>query len=90
VDGGASANNYLMQFQADILNVKVERPEIIETTIMGAAYLAGICVGLWKQEDILRRRKTSETFQPTFSLEKRSKLYSKWQKAVARTKDWID
>jgi len=90
VDGGASANNYLMQFQANILNVKVERPEIIETTIMGAAYLAGICVGLWKQEDILEKRKIPETFQPTFSLEKREKLYSKWQKAVARTKDWID
>lgn len=90
VDGGACANNYLMQFQADILNTEVERPEIIETTIMGAAYLAGICVGLWKQEDILDRRKINNTFSSTFSNEKREKLYTKWQKAVERTKDWID
>lgn len=90
VDGGACANNYLMQFQSDILNTEVERPEIIETTIMGAAYLAGICVGLWKQEDILNRRKINNTFSPTFQDEKRKKLYTKWQKAVERTKDWID
>ncbi len=90
VDGGACANSYLMQFQADILNTEVERPKIIETTIMGAAYLAGICVGLWKQEDILDRRKINNTFSPTFSNEKREKLYAKWQKAVERTKDWID
>lgn len=90
VDGGACANDYLMQFQADILNTKVERPEIIETTIMGAAYLAGICVGLWKQNDILNRRKINNTFTPTFSSEKREKLYTKWQKAVERTKDWIN
>lgn len=90
VDGGASANNLLMQFQADILNVKVERPEEIETTVMGVAYLAGICVGLWSQNDILNRRKVNKTFSPNFSKEKREKLYKKWQKAVARTKDWID
>ncbi len=90
VDGGAAANNYLMQFQADILNTEVERPEIIETTIMGAAYLAGICVGLWKQEDIFDRRKINKTFIPTFQDEKREKLYAKWQKAIERTKDWID
>ncbi|KAB1160535.1 glycerol kinase GlpK [Tenacibaculum aiptasiae] len=90
VDGGACANNYLMQFQSDILNTKVERPEIIETTVMGAAYLAGICVGLWKQEDILNRRKINNIFSPNFTLEKRERLYKKWQKAVERTKDWID
>lgn len=90
VDGGACANNYLMQFQSDILNTKVERPEIIETTVMGAAYLAGICVGLWKQEDILNRRKINNVFSPNFTLEKRDRLYKKWQKAVERTKDWID
>ncbi|MCF2874741.1 MULTISPECIES: glycerol kinase GlpK [unclassified Tenacibaculum] len=90
VDGGACANNYLMQFQSDILNTKVERPEIIETTVMGAAYLAGICVGLWKQEDILNRRKINNVFSPNFTLEKRERLYKKWQKAVERTKDWID
>ena len=90
VDGGACINNLLMQFQADILNVDVERPEEIETTVMGAAYLAGICVGLWKQDDIVNRRKIDKTFIPSFSKEKREKLYRKWQKAVERTKDWID
>ncbi|WP_428743529.1 glycerol kinase GlpK [Tenacibaculum sp.] len=90
VDGGACVNNLLMQFQADILNVNVERPEEIETTVMGAAYLAGICVGLWKQDDIVNRRKIDQTFTPSFTNEKREKLYKKWQKAVERSKDWID
>ena len=90
VDGGACANNLLMQFQADILNVTVERPEEIETTVMGAAYLAGICVDLWKQEDIVNRRKIDQKFVPSFTKEKRERLYKKWQKAVERTKDWVD
>ncbi|OSY87036.1 glycerol kinase [Tenacibaculum holothuriorum] len=90
VDGGACANNYLMQFQSNILDVTVERPETIETTVMGAAYLAGICVGLWKQEDILQHRKIQKQFTPTITEENRNKLYKKWQKAVERTKDWID
>ena len=90
VDGGACANDVLMQFQSDILNVNVERPEIIETTVMGAAYLAGICVGLWKQEDIVERRKVNVVFSPNITEEKREKLYKKWLKAVERTKDWID
>ena len=90
VDGGASANNLLMQFQSDILDTEVKRPKITETTIMGAAYLAGICVGLWKQKDILSHRKIDKTFSPTFSSEKRERLYKKWQKAVERTKNWID
>lgn len=90
VDGGACANDLIMQFQSDILNVPVERPEIIETTVMGAAYLAGIYVGLWKQEDIINRKKINKEFTPTFSEEKRDRLYKKWQKAVERTKNWID
>ena len=90
VDGGACTNNLLMQFQADMLNTTVERPEITETTVMGAAYLAGICVGLWKQEDILSHRKIDKEFSPSFSSEKREKLYKKWQKAVERSKGWID
>ena len=90
VDGGACANNYLMQFQSDILNTNIERPKVIETTVMGAAYLAGICVGLWNQEDIINRREINKTFFPTFPKEKRDKLYKKWQKAVERTKDWVD
>ncbi len=90
VDGGACKNNLLMQFQADMLNTKVERPDITETTVMGAAYLAGICVGLWKQEDVLNRRKIDQEFIPTFTSEKREKLYHRWQKAVERSKNWID
>lgn len=90
VDGGACVNDYLMQFQADMLNTNVERPEIIETTVMGAVYLAGIRVGLWQQDTIVERRKIDTVFSPSFSTEKREKLHKKWQKAVARTKDWID
>jgi len=90
VDGGACKNNLLMQFQADLLNTKVERPEISETTVMGAAYLAGICVGLWKQEEVLTRRKIDKEFIPSFTSKKREKLYNTWQKAVDRCKNWID
>jgi glycerol kinase len=90
VDGGASANNLLMKFQADILDVIVERPKITETTVMGAAYLAGICVGLWKQEDILSHRKIEKGFFPKFTVEKRERLYKKWLKALERSKNWID
>jgi glycerol kinase len=90
VDGGASANNVLMQFQSDILNVPVERPEIIESTAMGAAWLAGIAAGVWKQEDLLEKRKLNRTFLPKMEEEKREKLYRGWKKAVERCKDWID
>lgn len=90
VDGGASANNYLMQFQANILNTIVERPKITETTVMGAAYLAGICVGLWKQEDIILHRKIDKTFSTEISSEKRDRLYKNWLKALERTKNWVD
>ncbi|MDG2195088.1 MAG: glycerol kinase GlpK [Polaribacter sp.] len=90
VDGGASANNLLMQFQADLLNTKVERPKVTETTVLGAAYLAGIAVGLWKQSDILSHRKINTVFTSEFTAEKRERLYKKWQKAVKRTMDWED
>lgn len=90
VDGGASANNVLMQFQADILNTPVERPEVIESTAMGAAYLAGIQIGLWKKEDIIRNRKIQKTFTPSMDEANRVKLYKGWQKAVKRSMQWID
>ena len=90
VDGGASANNILMQFQADILNTPVERPEVIESTAMGAAYLAGIQIGLWKKEDIIRNRKIQKTFTPSMDDNNRIKLYNGWQKAVKRSMQWID
>ncbi len=89
VDGGACANNILMQFQADILGTEVERPEVIESTAMGAAFLAGIHVGLWKKEDIIRNRKINQLFKPNMDTATRNKLYSGWQKAVDRTKGWV-
>jgi glycerol kinase len=89
VDGGACANNFLMQFQADILSVPVERPEIIETTALGAAYLAGLAVGFWKdQETIAEKRKVDRRFQPAMDEEKSRKLYAKWKKAVERARMW--
>lgn len=90
VDGGASANNILMQFQADILNTPVERPEVIESTAMGAAYLAGIQIGLWKKQDIIRNRKIQKSFTPQMDEPTRAKLYTGWKKAVKRTMQWVE
>jgi glycerol kinase len=90
VDGGACANNILMQFQSDILGTEVERPEVIESTALGAAYLAGIQIGLWKKEDILRSRKIQKQFTPTMDDSTRTKLYNGWKKAVKRTMGWIE
>ena len=90
VDGGACANNILMQFQADILGSEVERPEVIESTAMGAAYLAGIQIGLWKKSDIIKNRKIQRKFTSGMNEETRTKLYKGWQKAVERTKGWVD
>ncbi len=90
VDGGACANNYLMQFQADILDTEVHRPEVIESTAMGAAFLAGIQVGLWNQSDIDQNRPMDRIFKPTFDRVKRKKLYAQWQKAVERSKGWLE
>ncbi len=89
VDGGACANDFLMQFQADILGAPVERPEVIETTALGAAYLAGLAVGFWKnQETIAEKRKVDRRFQPAMEEEQRQKLYAKWKKAVERVRGW--
>lgn len=88
VDGGACANNILMQFQADILGTEVERPEVIESTALGAAYLAGIQSGLWKKEDITRNRKIQRRFAPSMDDKTRATLYKGWQKAVKRTMGW--
>lgn len=90
VDGGACANNYLMQFQSDILNTIVERPVVIESTALGAAYLAGIAVGFWTQEEISSQRKVDQTFTPDMPAADREKHYSKWQKAVARSRNWLE
>ena len=88
VDGGAVANNYLMQFQADILDVPVERPEVVETTAMGAAYLAGIRIGWWTKESIGLQRRIEKIFEPQMAAEKRDLLYDKWKDAVKRTIGW--
>jgi len=89
VDGGASANNFLMQFQADILDVPVDRPAIIETTALGAAYLAGLAVGFWKsKEEIFHNVEPGITFTNSMESEKRDKLYLGWKKAVKRALLW--
>jgi glycerol kinase len=84
VDGGASANNFLMQFQADILGVTVDRPKVIETTALGAALLAGLGVGLWtSQGDLERVRRADRIFRPRMAPEQRETLYQGWRRAVA-------
>ena len=89
VDGGAVANNFLMQFQADILDVKVERPKVREVTALGAAYLAGLAVGFWKDLEELRGKAIVErTFEPKQTAEKRTALYQGWKKAVQRALAW--
>lgn len=89
VDGGACANNFLMQFQSDILDTPVKRPEVIETTALGAAYLAGLAVGYWKDlDDICSSTKPVTTFSPNMEEEKREKLISDWNKAVERSFQW--
>lgn len=90
VDGGACANNLLMQFQADILDTKVERPKVIETTALGAAYLAGMAVGFYKKEELAKNEYINACFEPKMKPEKREKLLKGWKKAVERTKDWED
>ncbi len=85
VDGGASANDLLMHFQADILGTTVQRPEIIETTALGAAYLAGLAVGYWKKGEISKNWKIDEEFKPEMDNKERTKLYKGWQDAVRRT-----
>jgi len=88
VDGGACVNNFLMQFQADILNVEVIRPENIESTASGAAYLAGLATNLWTLDEIVAKRKIERAFVPLMEQEKRKKLYKGWIKAVEKAKGW--
>ncbi|MEO1418730.1 MAG: glycerol kinase GlpK [Bacteroidota bacterium] len=88
VDGGASANNLLMQFQADILNTPVERPKVVETTAQGAAYLAGLATGFWQKDQLMTEWQSDAVFTPQMPEEERVKLYSGWQKAVQRTMQW--
>ena len=91
VDGGAAMNDFLMQFQADILGSEVERPEINETTALGAAYLAGLAVGFWEnKEELIEKWKQDKNFKSEMSADRRKKLYDGWKKAVGRSKDWAE
>jgi glycerol kinase len=89
VDGGASANNLLMQFQADILGIPVSRPKVVETTALGAAYLAGLATGFWKDIDELKKQwQLDNSFKPKLSEEITTTLKSKWKDAVKRAMSW--
>lgn len=89
VDGGASANNFLMQFQADILGTKVERPKVIETTALGAAYLAGLATGYWSgRDEIAKNRLTDRRFEPEKDEAERKRLLDGWHRAVKRSLNW--
>ena len=91
VDGGAVANNLMMQFQADILGVPVDRPQIIETTALGAAYLAGLAVGVWSNKEELKTAwKLDVRFEPVMDKSEADKLYKGWQKAVKHSMHWLD
>ena len=91
VDGGMVANDFLMQFQADILGTPVERPEVTETTALGAAYLAGLGTGFWRdQDEIARNWRRDRRFEPAMSLEWRTALYRDWLRAVERARGWVE
>lgn len=89
VDGGATKNEYLMQFQSDILGVPVERPKVTETTAMGAAYLAGLSTGFWTLDEISKVRVIDKTFSASISNEEKDRLYQIWKKGVSRSQGWL-
>jgi glycerol kinase len=90
VDGGGSANNFLMQFQADILGIPIQRARLAETTALGAAYLAGLAVGLWQDTaETGRYWKSTATYEPKMSVDQRETLYHDWKRAVERAKGWV-
>ena len=89
VDGGGTANDFLMQFLSDILGLTVERPVVSETTALGAAGLAGIAAGLWRDaEDFISRRSVERTFTPQMPAQQREECCAKWKEAVARCRQW--
>lgn len=89
VDGGAAVNNFLLQFLADITGSRVERPVNLETTVTGAAYLAGLAVGFWQdKKDILSSREIDASFESKISIKERNKLYQGWQKAIETVNYW--
>ena len=91
VDGGAACNNFLCQFQADILGIPVERPATTESTALGAAYLAGLATGFWKDEaELAAHLKLGRRFEPAMDVARREELYSGWERAVGRAKGWAE
>ena len=89
VDGGAAVNDALLQYQADILQIPVIRPKVTETTALGAAYLAGLAVGVWPDcESIGRQWQVDRRFEPRVPAERAEELRSRWNLAVARSRDW--
>jgi len=90
VDGGAAANDFLCQFQADMLGVEVHRPAVTETTGLGAAYLAGVGVGLWKPSDLAAHWRLDRRFTPTMSADARDRAYAGWRRAVERARAWVE
>lgn len=91
VDGGATANNFLMQFQADLLGCEIKRPQIIETTAIGAAFLAGLAVGFWESREEIQSLWTADrSFTPEMDSDNREKLIHFWHKAVDRSKNWVE
>jgi len=88
VDGGATANRWLMQFQADVLGVPVVVPEITQTTALGAAYLAGIAAGTWSQRDTREMWREDRRFEPRMGEDERSELLAQWRRALARSRRW--
>ncbi|HKK11719.1 MAG TPA: FGGY-family carbohydrate kinase, partial [Flavobacteriaceae bacterium] len=91
VDGGATANNLLLQFQADIFKFPVVRPNFLETTALGAAYLAGLAVGFWNSIDDLKNQwSIDRIFEPNLETSKVDALIGQWHRAVSRAKDWIE
>jgi glycerol kinase len=91
VDGGAAVNNLLMQFQADILGVPVVRPQVTETTALGAAYLAGLATGFWANAEELRAKRQNDVrFEPKMSAQERGERRGLWNKAVGRAKNWTE
>jgi len=91
VDGGAVKNDFLMQLQADILGIAVIRPQVQETTALGAAYLAGLATGYWSTTEEMRENwQVDRVFEPQWSEDQRESGYAQWKKAIERTRGWID
>ncbi|HEY0865877.1 MAG TPA: FGGY-family carbohydrate kinase, partial [Fimbriimonas sp.] len=89
VDGGMSRNDFLMQFQADLLGVRVVRPVVTETTALGAAFLAGLATGFWNScDEIARLGAVERVFEPTMPVSERDERYAGWKRAVERSRGW--